>query len=48
MVKQDMHKTQSEKFKTMAKEIEADGDEKSFDLKLKKIANIKEKQKDAT
>ena len=41
MVKQDTPKTQSEKFKAMAKELEADGDEKSFDKSLKSIATPK-------
>jgi hypothetical protein len=35
---------QSEKFKAMAKELEADGDEKSFDEKLKKMVITQKKQ----
>ena len=34
----DITKSQSDKFKAMAKEVEADGDEKAFDKTLGKIA----------
>lgn len=38
MAKQEMPKSQSDKFKAMAKEVEADSSEKSFDETLKIIA----------
>jgi hypothetical protein len=41
MSKPEPPKSQSEKFKAMAKEVEADGDEKAFDKTLKKISNLK-------
>ena len=41
---QEPPKSQSEKFKTMAKEIEADGDENFFDKTLKKLATQKPAQ----
>ena len=34
---------QSEKFKAMAKEVEADGNEQTFDATLKSVAKIKKK-----
>jgi hypothetical protein len=38
MGRQEEPKMQSEKFKAMAKELEADGDEKTFDEKLKALS----------
>jgi hypothetical protein len=38
MGKREEPKMQSEKFKAMAKELEADGDEKAFDKKLKALS----------
>ena len=35
--------SQAAKFKAMAKELEADGDEKAFDAKLKALAKAQEK-----
>ena len=48
MVKQTMpdkekSQSQSDKFKAMAKEIEADGDEKAFDKLLKVVTPTKKK-----
>ena len=39
----ELNGDQAEKFKAMAKEVEADDDEKSFDAKLKALAKAKEK-----
>ena len=36
-------KTQAEKFKQMAKELETNDDEKTFDVKLKALAKAQEK-----
>lgn len=43
MANQDAHKSQLDKFKAMAKELEADGDEKKFDKLLKVVAPAKKK-----
>jgi hypothetical protein len=43
MTKKPISKSQSEKFKAMAKELEADGDETAFDAKLKALAKAPEK-----
>ncbi len=43
LLKPKKPKTQSDKFKAMAKEVEADGDEKAFDKVLKAMAPAKKK-----
>ena len=42
--KPTVEKSQSDKFKAMAKEVEADSDEKTFDKALGKLARAKPKQ----
>jgi hypothetical protein len=39
----EQDKSQAEKFKAMAKELEADGDERIFDAKLRALAKAQEK-----
>lgn len=45
MKKKPLEPAQPEKFKAMAKEVEADGDEKTYDRTLKYIAKSEPKAK---
>lgn len=46
MDKQDAPKSQADKFREAAKELETDDDEKRFDERLKKIAEKKSEKSD--
>lgn len=43
MAKQDTHKSQAEKFREAARDVETDDDEKRFDEKLRRITKASQK-----